>query len=272
MSEAPQTGEGQQPAPAPEANPAPAPANSPAPAPEANPAPAPEAPPAPTPEPERPSWLPDKFKNPEDLAKAYSELERKQSGEQQPQSHLPPADKVTVEDAQIILKNAGLDADALMGEWADKGVISEETFKRLEEGGVPRDFVSTWVEGRQAVMAEQAKAITDVVGGHENFRRVSEWAKVNAPPGVVRAYNDALDGGNLDLIKLAARGLDAAYRAANGNRPTLISGEGQATDHGGFASREEALAAMSSPRYRQDPAFRRDVEAKLARNPVFYTR
>lgn len=30
---------------------------------------------------DRPTWLPEKFQNPEDLAKAYGELEKKFSGE-----------------------------------------------------------------------------------------------------------------------------------------------------------------------------------------------
>ena len=47
----------------------------------AAPIPAPSNEPAAAPSGDRPSWLPEKFKSAEDMAKAYSELEKKQGGQ-----------------------------------------------------------------------------------------------------------------------------------------------------------------------------------------------
>ena len=68
---------------------------------------------------ERPEWLPEKFKTPEDMAKSYAELEKKMSGGKEPEAPATedtPAEIPTNDDAKEAATNAGLDFDALQTE------------------------------------------------------------------------------------------------------------------------------------------------------------
>lgn len=258
-------------APAPDTTPATAPVTAQAPAPA--PSPATETPPAS----ERPSWLPEKFKTPEDMAASYAALEKKLSGAPAPEAAPPPADlppaaDLSREDAEVVLKGRGLDADAIAAEFDKDGAISDETMAKMEAAGLPRSFVEQWVEGQKAVQAQTAQTLMEVVGGAETFKLVSDWASKNAPKPMLEAYNRAVDRGDVGLMQLALRGLHSVYVAAEGERPTLIQGDGAASNTGGYASQEEAVRAMSDPRYARDPAYRKGVEDRLSASPVFNAR
>jgi hypothetical protein len=95
----------------------------------------------------RPEWLPEKFKSPEDLAKAYSELEKRQG--QQPQQ----AQQSTVADesARQAVEQAGVDFDALSDEWANNGELAPDSYDKLEKSGIPRALVDSYIEGQQQI-------------------------------------------------------------------------------------------------------------------------
>ena len=64
----------------------------------------PEAAPEPAPsEPDRPDWLPEKFKTPEDLAKSYGELEKKLGSREQS----PQMDGLITSAEQEFMENGG---------------------------------------------------------------------------------------------------------------------------------------------------------------------
>ena len=68
----------------------------------------------------RPDWLPNKFKNAEELSKAYSELEKKQSEQVQE----APEDK-TYEN------ETAKGMDKFYNEYQDKGTLSENSYQIL---------------------------------------------------------------------------------------------------------------------------------------------
>ena len=108
---------------------------------------------------ERPEWLPEKFESAEDLAKAYSELESKLGkGEDSEESPETPKEALNVEKY----------AD----EYADKGELSEDAFKALEEYGIPKDLVEKFIEGQSALQQNQISQIYNSVGGEEKFEQI----------------------------------------------------------------------------------------------------
>ena len=84
---------------------------------------------------DRPEWLPEKFNAPEDLAKAYSELQAQFTKKTQDET---PAS----EDAR--------DFSKFTTEFAESGDLSSESVSEIESWGIPRDMIDGYVEGQKA--------------------------------------------------------------------------------------------------------------------------
>ena len=204
---------------------------------------------------ERPSWLDPKFKTPEDMAKAYHELEKKQGTREQSKPTPTPNTAPTVD-----LSTALTEANA--------GEISEATYTALAAKGFTKDIVDRYVLGEQALGNQIRSDFSKIAGGEANVKPVLEWAKTALTPAEMKAYDNALDTGNAAVAKILFEGIVGRYVAANGQTPNLITTETVPVNGADvFESREQVVAAMSDKRYKNDPAYRRKVEAKLLRSP-----
>lgn len=227
-------------------------------------------------QPERPGWLPEKFKSPEDLAKAYSELEKKlsqpkpsQTPEQQAQGEQSPQGNAQEQQAREASAQAGVDYDALSAEYAAKGELSAESYTALEKAGIPRALVDQYIEGQSAVAEARVNRVTAVAGGEEAYTQMIAWAKTNFTAEEAAAYDRAIYS-DPATAELAARGLVAKYQAANGRFGNLIDGKGGARESVGYGSRQEMSRDMNDPRYKSgDKAFHAEVERKLAATTAF---
>ena len=76
---------------------------------------------------DRPEWLPEKFQSAEDLAKAYSELEKKLSNPQEQQATEEQPTKEEVE------QETGITLDKYYDEWVEKGELGQESYAELEK-------------------------------------------------------------------------------------------------------------------------------------------
>ena len=220
---------------------------------------------------DRPEWLPEKFQSPEDLAKAYRELETKLSkGETETKPEGDKADPaaVTQEQAEQDLKKAGLDFQALSEEFNANGSLSDKSYAELEAKGYPRDLVDTWIDGQKAVVAQLQQRVYSVVGGQEQYEQMVAWAANNLTPAEIDAYNLATSQGEASA-KLAAQGLFAQFTNARGSEGKLMHGKPAGSGVEGFRSHAELTSAMSDPRYKTDPAYRNDVAMKLAASALF---
>jgi len=214
---------------------------------------------------ERPSWLPEKFQSAEDLAKAYAELEAKQSAGK-PAEQTPAA---TEEQAQKLVTDAGLDFDALSAKFAQTGALSDEDYAALEGAKIPRAMVDAYIEGQKAIAQTHRATLLSAVGGEEGFTAVSTWAADALDAADIDAFNSVMDSGDMGAMKLALAGLKAQYDAENGSEPTLLKADTGSASQEVFRSTAELTAAMKDPRYDRDPAYRADVEKKLARSNIF---
>lgn len=215
---------------------------------------------------ERPSWLPEKFNSPEDLAKAYSELENKLGSQSQQQP--APAPAVTEEQLGRDLQTRGLDINAFQAEYAQNGKLSEDSYAKLAQAGYSRDFVNDYIRGQEALAVQESEAIFKEVGGEAEFKKMASWARANLPAHEVDAFNRIVDSAPVDALRFAVLGLHAKYVAANGQEPRLVNGQpGSGVE--GFASRYEMVEAMRDPRYRKDEAYRAMVQQKVAVSNIF---
>lgn len=234
--------------------------------------------PAPTTEqaqPERPAWLPEKFKSPEDMAKAYAELEGKLGGKENKNGEAKDgeAGEVSQEDAdkaaQEAVEQAGLDMEALGDKLVEKGELDDSDYEALAKAGISRQMVDAYVAGQQALGQQMVERMHQTVGGEETFNSILEWAGENLSADEIEAFNDTVDNGSESAVKLALEGLHAKFKASGNSAPNLLQGTKPTANGDVFRSTAELVRAMNDPRYAKDPAYRADVEQKLARSSIF---
>lgn len=115
---------------------------------------------------------------------------------------------------------------------------------------------------------EDEQVILDSIGGQENFAAVQSWAKDNLNQDELEAYNREVNSGDYYRARNALQSLYYAYQDNNGYEPDLIGGKLSGNSSDVFRSSQEVMAAMSDPRYLQDPAYTQDVQDKLIRSEV----
>ena len=223
-----------------------------------------------TPPEDRPQWLPEKFKSPEDMAKAYAALEAK-LGQAKPVE--PPAAPepvtATPADADEALANKGLNLQDFSAEFAQKGELSQESYEKLSKAGYDKELVDQYIEGQKARAAQFDSGIKAEVGGDQAYTDIVTWAKASLSNAEIDAYNSAVSSGNAEQAKLAALGLKAKFERANGSDPKrLLGGQNSGASADVFESMAQVTAAMKDPQYKNDPAFRAKIQAKLSRSNI----
>lgn len=232
--------------------------------------------------PEKPEWVPEKFWNAEKgevrteaLAQSYKELESKQgaakkegtAAKTEESTEVDP-NAATQEDAAKALAEKGLNLDDFNVEFQQKGTLSDESYEKLEKAGYPRAYVDSYIAGQKALADQYTEQVQASIGGAENFNAMVDWAKTNVDPKEIAAYNRAVGSGDPDAAKLAVAGLYQRYQEANPTEPSLVKGATGATVGDVYEDRSQLIADMAKPEYKDSPAFRKKVEAKIARSNI----
>lgn len=214
---------------------------------------------------ERPEWLPEKFNSPEDLAKSYTELEKKLSAPKDD----PPTDDATTNDTPTEDKeNTGPDFAKFSEEYANGGALSDDSFAELEQMGYPKAMVETYLAGMQTNQEADASTVMAVAGGEDGYKDLTDWARDNMAANELEVYNQMVATGT-DNAKMAVEWMMSKREAAGDVEPNLVSGKAQAASKDEFRSTAQVVAAMKDPRYGKDAAYTKDVEQKLGRSSVF---
>lgn len=233
-------------------------------------------------DPARPSWLPSKFKSAEDMAKAYGELERRQSGAPQvpaPAQTRPGTDQdgaasrmgmpEAAPAAAPVTPASAQDLVAKMTqEYAQSGQVSaasREAFSK--QTGLPASFVDNQLQWMKSQEQQANRMATERLGGEGAVRELMEWGAKNLSPEDRKAFNQAAYSGDPAMVQLGIDGLAAKYESVVGRAPRIIAGRKPQDRFGGvvpFQSHSELQSAMRDPRYKSDPAYRSEVSARLA--------
>ena len=215
---------------------------------------------------DRPDWLPEKFKSAEDMANAYSELEKKLGSNEQEEQQQPEEEQSDEQQEDTDTKNTNTNtviAEASKEFFENDGVISEETYKNLAEVGLPKELVDSYAAGQQALMQSEEGSIKAVADG--NWDQMAEWASNNLTPEEINTFDDIVQNGTVDQAKLAAKGLYAQYKAENGVAPRLTQGSVTGSATMPFKSNQELARAMSDPRYKSgDKAYHEEIDRRIA--------
>lgn len=218
-----------------------------------------------------------KFKSQDDLVKAYEELQKK-LGNTEPEEGEEPSEEqpeATEEESEEVEESVAVEAINRASEVYEKsGELNAETIEELSKLD-SKELIEAYVtqfsklqatRQAQAVDAQAEAAILESVGGAESYQQMVQWAANTLDPAEVESYNQVTNSGNVAAIKFAVEALSNRYKSAEGYEAPLVTGKRGTAKQEGFRSHAELSRAIADPRYNRDPAYRQDVENKLARS------
>jgi hypothetical protein len=220
--------------------------------------------------------LAGKFRDAEELEKAYVELQSKLGSRNSDNQVETSASEDTQSEGET--PEAG-DAflDTLWQE-AVSGKLTKETQAKLSKMD-SADLAAEYIKYRSEVESgnsgpefneSQLKSIRNIAGGDDGYQEMIAWASENLSPEEVDMYDSVMAEGSFNAINFAVHALKARYTEANGIEGQLLKGKPAANNRDVFRSQAEVVSAMSDPRYERDPAYRQDVYAKLERSELNY--
>ncbi len=223
---------------------------------------------------DRPDWLPEKFKSPEDMANAYNQLEKKMgqgtTEEEQQQQDTTTGEEESDGDVQDDDNNnkenteySAVVTDASKEFFANDGQLSDETYEKLAQAGIPKELVDSYAAGQQALLQSEEGEIKSVANGQ--FDAMAEWAIDNLGQEEIDAFDDIVDGGTKEQAKFAVKSLYDRYERANGSSPKLVQGAVTGGSTMPFKSMQELARAQSDPRYKTgDKAYHEEIDRRLS--------
>lgn len=220
-----------------------------------------------TPAGDRPEGLPEGFDSWEAFGKAQLEAQTA------PAEETTEAAPTGVQEAINQLPEATREkATPFFQEFAEKGDLSPESVKAAAEAfGFTEDMIQDYVAGAKA---RQAGAVDSMMqpfyeasGDKATFDAFSQWAQSGGMTAEQVTALEADMNGKEGVSKVKAA-VDAWKAAGHGPAARDLSRTTAHQDHAaapeGFRSQAEMERAMNDPRYRSDPAYRADVEQKVA--------
>ncbi len=216
-----------------------------------------------------------KFKSAEDLEKAYKELEKKlgqkdETTQEEGDDTRDVSDSAEESTDEDVSDTAKFIQEASEEYFSNSNQLKPETVQKLKE--LPSEqLIDAYLElqknatvQRQELTDTDAQAILSSVGGEAAYNETLAWAADNLKPEEVAAFDNVVNSGNKDAIFFAVQALNQRYMDAVGFEGKRVSGKSVKNTVKGFRSQAELARAISDSRYRDDPAYRIDIEQRLA--------
>jgi hypothetical protein len=224
------------------------------------------------------SLIAGKFKSQDDLLKAYNELQKKLStpsegdSEEGEEEEAPEATEEVPEETEID-ENVRKFVDISQRFESEGGLTEEdvETLSNMDSKTLIETYFkyhavqSNKVQAQAATQAEMS-SIRQSVGGDEAYGEMIEWASQNLNESEIDQFNAVVSTNNANAIKYAVESLSNRWRGSEGYEAPLVTGRKAPSKGKVFRSQAELARAIADPRYSSDPAYRMDVEEKLARS------
>ena len=178
--------------------------------------------------------LAGKFKDAEELEKAYIELQQK----------------------------LGKDKDAESLQDTEEG--NEETQTKEEEDEDVGDEDSEPTQYTD----EHISAIKNIAGGEQEYENMLKWAAGNLSKEDIASFDEVISLNNPNAAAFAVRVLSGIYKDTVGSEGELLTGGSSSEPSDVFKSQAQVIEAMGDPRYDKDPAYRDAIMHKLERSDI----
>ncbi len=222
--------------------------------------------------------LAGKYKDAQELEKAYVELEKKLGS---PKEEAAKAESETEPEAkQEEDKPAQTNILETLWQEATTGdKYSDETLNTLKDMS-PGDLASMHLDYRKQVetAGPQNRTLTQqdvtelkgVAGGEQEYDNMLKWAQSNLNEQEIKMFDTVMERGDPLAAFFAVRSLAYRYQDVQGVDGDTITGKPPKSSGDAFRSQQELVKAMADSRYDDDPAYRQDVMDKLARSNVSF--
>ena len=217
--------------------------------------------------------LAGKYKNAEDLESAYLELQKKMgSNAEESEEDYEGEGEGDYEEVPDASPAVSLIEEASAEYYANDGELTPETIEKFS-GMSSQDLVNAYIEIQRNNPQAQTEsvelsdssvnAIQNAAGGEQAYEQLTSWAADNLPDQEIDAFDNLIDTGNVEAIKMGLTALQSKYNEANGYEGRMLQGKRPSSSGEVFRSQAELVEAMGDPRYENDPAYRQDVINKL---------
>ena len=234
-----------------------------------------------------------KFNTQEDLAKAYTELEKRVGQQSQNETPEPPVeqtdDNYTAEAASELYGKEYVDA------LSEKGVDMADIMKRADSGedisanydtlaevfNVPKAVVENYVNAAQqtqmpapGLTPEDGVEVRNAIGGDEAFAEVTQWVEKNVDKQTLENYNKIADT-NKEAALWALKFFQAQMKSPGSVVEPKLYGGGNVPSQSTYESKQQVLDAMNKTNskgqrlYDVDEAYRDKVAKILLNSDVF---
>jgi hypothetical protein len=224
------------------------------------------------------SLIGGKFRSQDDLLKAYNELQSKlgksepEEGEESSEESTEPDEEEKGEEVEIS-ENVKTFTEIATRFDAEGGLTSNdmETLSAMDSKALIETYfkyhaVQTAKNTQDAATATQLKSIRDSVGGDEAYGQMIQWAGQNLNEAEIDQFNQVANSNNAAALGFAVEALSNRWKSVEGYEAPLVTGKKAPSKSKAFRSQAELARAIADPRYSSDPAYRMDVEEKLARS------
>ena len=227
--------------------------------------------------------LAGKYKDAQELEKAYVELQKKlgdKGTEDSPEAgDSKDSEEVESEEGNENEDEADVDTskDGILDqlwEQANGKEYSKETLEELSKldsvdiADMHLRYRQQVEQSRPQITETQAQDLKNVAGGDQQYSEMLQWAKDNLNPQEVEMFDTVIDRGDPLAAFFAVRSLSYRYLDAQGREGKMVTGTAPRGDGSQFTSQAEVVEAMSDPRYDRDPAFRQKIMKKLERSDI----
>ena len=230
--------------------------------------------------------LAGKYKDAQELEKAYVELQKKLGeGSQASGDTEQPTDEVE-QETQDTEDKEETDGDApdfafldtLYEEGTSGKEFSEDSLEKLSKlsNSEVADMHLRWVQDAATkyipkppdFTQENVNQLKNAVGGEAKFNDMITWAGQNLSEQEISMFDDVMERGDANSAFFAVKALSYKYQDSIGNEGNMITGTAPKSDGNVFRSQAEVVKAMRDSRYDRDPAYRQDIQNKLARSNI----
>ena len=220
--------------------------------------------------------LAGKYKNAEDLEKAYIELQKKLGGEEAEETtaEVEETEEESTEEPDEVNPATALITEASKEFYDNDNKLSPETIEKFSQLD-SKELIAAYLESikdaprtdETDLAQNEIDRIHKSVGGVEEYTKLTEWSQKNLSEAEIQSFDRVVSTGDPNVIQLAVDGLKAKYDNSNGYEGRMLTGKStSSTDV--FRSQAQLVKAMADPRYDNDPAYRSDVVEKLNRSDL----
>ena len=216
--------------------------------------------------------LAGKYKDAQELEKAYIELQGKLGGPRE-EADVEEKEELEIEPEGKKEETDEPDSDFLDRLWDE--AQSEYTDKTMQELSKmdPRDLAKMHLKYRsenqkQGVTDKEVSQLKEVAGGDKGYTDMISWANNNLQKEEIAMYDNVMENGDATACFFAIQALKYRYDDASGVEGEMLTGKAPSTKGDQFQSNAQLVEAMSDPKYDNDPAYRREVMEKLERSNI----